>query len=1236
MRQYSNMSDSSSAITCPHCGSDIPSGTPVGQCPRCLMAQVIEPTHDGEAAPARPTLTPEELAPHFPQLEILECLGRGGMGVVYKARQKSLNRMVALKLIAPERADDPQFAARFEKEAHALAALSHPNIVGVHDFGHADGFYFLLMEFVDGVNLRQLLQTKRLTPKEALSIVPPVCDALQCAHDHGIVHRDIKPENLLIDKAGTVKIADFGIAKIVTEPSQLPDATDLTSAVTQAKGTPAYAAPEQQDNAVATDHRGDIYSLGVVLYEMLTGERPQQNFVPPSKRVQVDIRIDEIVLKALQKTPELRFQTAADFRTQVMAAGSPPGGSPSGRLPKSSQGFLFEPTQFATANGQFFAYRQRGQLFLDHQQLVYSRGGVDTTIPLAAIRDLSMAKYPRSMSPVDCDLISLTYEDGGEPRQVLISPMEGWIGLPSSRNAFAAEWHAAIKSAVLAATGRSPGSTPANELGISQGSSWPHLLLILLPVFVTTLFIIMVLGPTPAGFTKQQSLIGTIVILLLMPLSLHWWIRRQAPPIHHASAMRPHSRGRGWGMVGTALGLSSWMVVTAVLSGWSGAGVALSAATVGIVLAAALVLWKSRNKMSRFTGMMWFIAVGFVSTAAFLFGAHWLGLSMISRWPGGVTVSPLQFVWALALFPLVAVWLSIFRRRMDERGAVAPSHPFRFPERNLAVLLLLLVPLNAAIVWAFVTAARWLTDFHANPSLTQRPDIDPAFTTRLANFLADHPGIASSAAIFLSIVADFFIIRAARRAVKSGFKTQVNATPIDQNPLPVSDFWQALEVGDYARAWNKTAPSLQREFPQVAWVQDLEQRRRPLGPAVSREQLSTVWLNPRRRFEQIFRTTFIMQQIASENVVCALQPEGEWLVEKYALGDPAPCVAEANSNPAAASQTWQSPKTGWGSLVGVFFGITFTSPLAFKLANISSLGFLGFLGFVGLSGIDGLRGCLGFFGFSGFFGFIGVASIVEMAHRRKVRTPKAAVPEPEPPAQSHWQGWDVWVIGLCLVIFGGLWLYGLTEGEALNRSLYPGAGVESNIVLPLALATTTLLAGAAFLYMLARNIKTISPTRAESCKRKIGRSVVPTIAVILLLRTFVIQPFLVPNNSMSPEITKGSRILVWKLTSTYAPGDIVAYRHEDKIWVARVTQVGPTMLTLQKNKIPGTEVHPDVVVGKVISVFWRPSPGAASAQTPAPDHETEALIRSRDVSCFRVLARTMGGGVPVEGGRTSL
>jgi serine/threonine protein kinase len=137
------------------------------------------------------------------------------MGVVYKARQKTLNRFVALKLLAPERVRDAKFAERFAREAQALAALNHPHIVTVYDFGQAGGFYYLLMEFVDGVNLRQLLRARKFTPEEALAIVPPLCDALQFAHDRGIVHRDIKPENLLLNKAGRVKVADFGIAKML-------------------------------------------------------------------------------------------------------------------------------------------------------------------------------------------------------------------------------------------------------------------------------------------------------------------------------------------------------------------------------------------------------------------------------------------------------------------------------------------------------------------------------------------------------------------------------------------------------------------------------------------------------------------------------------------------------------------------------------------------------------------------------------------------------------------------------------------------------------------------------------------------------------------------------------------------------------------------------------------------------------------------------------------------------------
>src|SRR6266550_422612 len=298
---------------CPQCGAPLPANAPAGLCPSCLMALNLKTETvftDGTSA-AQPPLPPEQIAPHFPQFEILECLGRGGMGVVYKARQKALNRFVALKLLAPERVHDAKFAERFTREAQALAALNHPNIVTIHDFGQAGGFYFLLMEFVDGVNLRQAMKAGRFTPEQALAVVPPVCEALQYAHEHGIVHRDIKPENLLLDKNGRVKIADFGIAKMLHAGG-----SDIGVAESQPAGTPQYMAPEQKAHRTA-DHRADIYSLGVVLYEMLTGELPADKLQPPSRKVQIDVRLDEIVLRALEKTPELRYQTAREFRTQV-------------------------------------------------------------------------------------------------------------------------------------------------------------------------------------------------------------------------------------------------------------------------------------------------------------------------------------------------------------------------------------------------------------------------------------------------------------------------------------------------------------------------------------------------------------------------------------------------------------------------------------------------------------------------------------------------------------------------------------------------------------------------------------------------------------------------------------------------------------------------------------------------------------------------------------------------------
>jgi predicted Ser/Thr protein kinase len=308
-------SDQSMEKKCPECGAAVPSGALEGLCPACLLkqgvaAETITP-HEGSAFQP-PGL--DEVAKLFPQLEILGFIGKGGMGAVYKARQPALDRLVALKILPAQTVGGPAFAERFNREARALAKLNHPNIVAIYEFGQAGGLSFFVMEFVDGLNLRQLEQAGKLSPREALQIVPQICEALQFAHDEGIVHRDIKPANILLDKKGRVKIADFGIAKIMGSEPQ-PTLTETRGVL----GTPQYMAPEQVEKPQAVDHRADIFSLGVVFYEMLTGELPLGKFAPPSSRmgVQVDVRLDEVVLRSLEKEPGRRYQHASQVKTAV-------------------------------------------------------------------------------------------------------------------------------------------------------------------------------------------------------------------------------------------------------------------------------------------------------------------------------------------------------------------------------------------------------------------------------------------------------------------------------------------------------------------------------------------------------------------------------------------------------------------------------------------------------------------------------------------------------------------------------------------------------------------------------------------------------------------------------------------------------------------------------------------------------------------------------------------------------
>ncbi len=306
-------------VACLQCGkpfdASVVANRFAGVCPACLAKFAAEDSGDVEPSPgaADPTVKPPlKLGGTFHGLEVVELLGAGGMGVVYKARQPGLDRFVALKILSPQLSGDPEFVARFNREAKAMAALSHPGIVQIFDFGKESDLCFLVMEFVDGLSLRHLMKDRLMAPEQALKIVPKICEALDFAHSKGVIHRDIKPENILVDKEGRVRIADFGLARMLSGEAGGSPVT-LSRVV---MGTPGYMAPEQYQG-MKVDHRADIYSLGAVFYEMLTGDIPVGRFDPPSSKVQIDVRLDEIVLRALEAEPARRYQRAGDVKTDM-------------------------------------------------------------------------------------------------------------------------------------------------------------------------------------------------------------------------------------------------------------------------------------------------------------------------------------------------------------------------------------------------------------------------------------------------------------------------------------------------------------------------------------------------------------------------------------------------------------------------------------------------------------------------------------------------------------------------------------------------------------------------------------------------------------------------------------------------------------------------------------------------------------------------------------------------------
>jgi len=272
-----------------------------------------------------------EMQALLPEYQFVSLIGHGGMGAVYKAVQISLSRLVAVKVLPAQLIHDADAhnAARFRQEALTLARLAHPGIVSVYESGEAGGLPFIVMEFVDGSDVARMIKSEgRLEPDRAIEILCQVCEALQYAHQRGVIHRDIKPANLLITREGQVKIADFGLAKRHDDTLLGLTKSNLTV------GTPDFLAPEAWSLAAPLDHRADLYSMGVTLYQMLTGEVPRGLWKMPSVKVGADPRFDAIIDRAMQPERDARYQSTSELRRElerIRTAPAPPKrGKPSG------------------------------------------------------------------------------------------------------------------------------------------------------------------------------------------------------------------------------------------------------------------------------------------------------------------------------------------------------------------------------------------------------------------------------------------------------------------------------------------------------------------------------------------------------------------------------------------------------------------------------------------------------------------------------------------------------------------------------------------------------------------------------------------------------------------------------------------------------------------------------------------------------------------------------------------
>src|SRR6058998_2930353 len=307
------------STVCENCGEKILGDAPKGLCPACVLETGLGPLTDEPVAGVVDSDPPAGVLMDFGDYELLEEIGRGGQGVVYRARQKSLNRTVALKVIGLGQWATQAHLKRFRREAEAAANLDHPCIVPIYEVGERDGSCYFSMKFIDGGQLDEVAKRKPISTRNAAELIAKVARTVHYAHEHGILHRDIKPGNILLDVKGEPHLTDFGLARLLETKSTVTHTMELL-------GTPSYMAPEQAvGNNVAVSCATDVYGLGAVLYQLLTGHPPfaggttyetikllldTEPRQPRLLNPKIDRDLSTICLKCLEKEPQRRYASA--------------------------------------------------------------------------------------------------------------------------------------------------------------------------------------------------------------------------------------------------------------------------------------------------------------------------------------------------------------------------------------------------------------------------------------------------------------------------------------------------------------------------------------------------------------------------------------------------------------------------------------------------------------------------------------------------------------------------------------------------------------------------------------------------------------------------------------------------------------------------------------------------------------------------------------------------------------